>query len=160
MNEWRITGRISPRNDGSMEVDLRAERVGQARKSSPRVSAMTADDIAATIELAKGEMPRELVSLAEQMVDLMASTNKGGSVALGRALREVYAPLAKAASSSDYPASALVYGMEQALAKGVPNVNYAKKAAAGFTEALPASSSVGASVSRYDIIGGGSDARE
>jgi hypothetical protein len=135
-----------------MEVDLRAVRVVAKRSTAPRVSAMTEDDIAGSIDLAKGELSPPLRELAAQMVDLMASQNKGGSVSLGRVLREVYAPLSKAAMSSDYAVSALEYGMEQAIAKGVPNVNYAKKAAGSFGESVAVATP--AITDRYRTIGG------
>ena len=124
MGEWRITGRISPCEDGALDVDLVVTKSAPARSTPlPRVKAMTADDIAATIDLAKEGLSPALIELAAQMVDLMASQNKGGSVSLGRALREVWAPLAKAAGSGSYSVSSLQWGMQQAVAKSVPNVN-------------------------------------
>lgn len=152
---WKITGRIVPRPDGSMEVDLEATKRASARAASgPKVGARTEDDITAAIELAKRELGPVLQGLAEGMVDLMARQNKRGQVSLGRVLREVYAPLA--AAKTTHGVEALAYGMEQAVAKGIPNVNYAKKAASswGSEGGVTPPPTMPPGPGRYDILGG------
>lgn len=153
---WNITGRITPMPDGSMEVDLSAVRSAATRAASgPKVGARTEDDIVGAVEMAKQEIGPSLQDLAASMVDLMARQNKRGQVSLGRALREVYAPLAKA--KAQYGVEALAYGMEQAVSRGKPNVNYAKKAASSWGSeggATPPPATP-PSPGRYDILGGG-----
>lgn len=149
--EWRISGTF----DGKV-VDLTIEGDAPpraARPSTPTVAARTAADIDEEIATIRRTLGQPLSGLADDMVDLMASQNKGGKVSQARAMREVYAPLSLAQSKT--PEDALVYGMETALAKSIPNVNYAKRAAESRTaDAQAATATRPSGTGAYQVIGG------
>ena len=152
MVEWRLTGEIRPGADGAFIVDLTVSGDEPARPrsrtSTTKVVALSDDEIARRIEEALPRLGDELAELAGQMVDLMAAENKSKRVSLSRVWREVWLPVDAAVEKLGR--DAMVYGMTTALAKGVSNVNYAKKAADSFS-ASPAAASI---EDRYDMIGG------
>lgn len=148
--DYTLRGRIVPLEDGSWELDLHGtvdgERVvAKRRKASSTVAATPDEDYAETIEHTKRMLGSVLSGLADEMVDLMARENKSGKVALSRAYREVFQPLAVAA----IPTDDMVYGMQAAIAKGIPNVNYAKRVAEGRNAAPVAPA---APASRYEVV--------
>lgn len=158
--ETRVTGRITPLEGGGFEVDLTV--VGDAPTRAPRVAtakvqARTDDEVAQEIERIRGRMG-QAAPLADSMADLLASENRTGKVARSRLLREVYLPL-EAALDKGLTLEALAHGMEVAVSKGVPNVNYAKRAAEGWMDGGGAQHSSyrpanpGGS-GAYDVIGG------
>lgn len=149
MSKWRLTGTIRPVGDGSFEVDVTAETDRPVRAKAPTVGAATDEDLEAERDRLASELGSTLDGLARQMVDVLASENKRGRVSLRRVVREIYQPFTSAVHA--YGAEATAYGVEQAIRKGVPNMNYAKKAAKSYIEdAAPAPTS---SITRYDILG-------
>ena len=150
MAKWNITGRISPMPDGSFEVDLTAETDRPVRKASPTVGAASEDELVAEVERLSMQLGGSLAGLASSMADLMAAENKRGKVSLRRVVNEIYLPLGSARDK--YGDEAIRFGMEQAVAKGIPNVNYAKKAAASYGEGAGMVAST-STTDRYDILG-------
>lgn len=132
--EWEISGKITPRGDGSYGVELRGKSMsGGAAGRAPRggsISAPSADDIDAEIERCRSGLDASLVVLGDALVVLMAEENKSGRVSAGRALRQIWLPLVSAAET--IPSDALVFGLEAAVKKGAANVNYAKRAASSY----------------------------
>lgn len=148
---WRLTGSLTPRPDGSYAIDVEASLVRVSRAGSPAVSAVSDDAIEAEIEQAKESLGPKLATLADEMVQLLARSNRTGKVAVSRTCREIYRPLVSAGLTVD--TDALIFGMQEAVARGVPNVNYAKKAAAGYVpdEGVSPGSTT---TSRYEIVTG------
>jgi hypothetical protein len=146
--EWHVTGSLEPSEGGGFVIDLAMTRTGGSRKaaSGPKVS-VDESNLAEAVEKIEELVGDRLALLAGQMVSLMAEQNKTGKVSLGRALREIYIPLEKL--ERDAGREAAEYGMEAALAKGAPNINYAKKAAASCAAGTVSGSDP------YELAGGG-----
>lgn len=153
--KWHITGSFTPKDDGSFDVDLTAEAVSATRaRPAPTVGAATDEDLEAERVRLAGQLGSSLDALARGMVDLMAAENKSGKVSLRRVVREVYQPFTRAVQNLG--PEAMSFGMEQAISRGVPNINYAKKAAKSYgTEATGVAPT--SSMTRYDILGRGDD---
>jgi hypothetical protein len=153
LSQYRIKGVIRPTEDGAWEVDLSASRETpkSGPKSTAKVSAKSDDEVAAEIQAVSHAVGPTLSRLARDMSDMLAASNKSGKVARSKVLREIYVPLASALERG-ISTEAMQYGLEQAIARDVPNMNYAKKAAAGFTDALPEPTNLNQSTTRYDII--------
>jgi hypothetical protein len=142
--KWRITGTIGPH-----KVDLVAESETPTRASSgPKVGQVGEEDLAAAVTEACEVLGPVLAEQAGLMTDLMASENKTGKVSLRRVVNEIYRPFTKLVQ--DYGVEAAEYGVDQALAKGVPNMNYAKKAAAGYRGEAQV---VPLPTTRYEVLG-------
>ena len=156
--DWTVTGVVKPLSDGSYEVDLRGTIEGFEANVTKRVASRTSsvasktdEDVQAEIDSCVAELTEELRGHAAEMADLLASENTTGRVALSRVLREVYRPLATA--TKKLPDAALTWGMEQAVAKGIPNVNYAKRAAEGYSKTPPPPRTP-SPTGRYRALGG------
>lgn len=72
-------------------------------------------------------IPGPLQMLVEDMIELLASQNKTGTMALSRGVREIVRPASKWLSADGVDLDAARRGLDGALAKGIPNVGYAKK---------------------------------
>lgn len=150
---WKLTGSLTPRPDGSYAIDVEASLIRVSRAKAPAVSAVSNDDVEAEISNARREIGKDLEMLAGEMVELLAGSNATGKVAVSRTLREIYRPLVSALET--YDPKALAYGMQEAVARGKPNVNYAKKAAASYSSSSPVvAPSPGHTTSRYTIVTG------
>lgn len=148
--DYTLRGRIVPLEDGSWELDLHGTIDGEQvavkrRKASSTVAATPDEDYEDLILTARGQIGIALCRLADEMVDLMARENKTGRVSVSRAYREVFHPL----STSKVPHDDMIYGMQAAVSKGIPNVNYAKRAAEGRNAAPVAPA---APASRYEVV--------
>lgn len=123
--EYKIVGRI-----GEMEVDLVVSApTVERKKAGGSVPAVSDEEMEEVIDGLRDQFGNLLAHQADAMVSLMAEQNKSGRVAIGRAYREVWMPLVQELGRGRLTADELAVGMEAALAKGIANVNYAKKAA-------------------------------
>lgn len=100
-----------------------------------RVAVATDDELEQAIAGHRARMDGAapgLGGLVAALVEVLAAENRSGKVALSRAARVLWQPIAE--MLDDLPADAVRYGVEQALAadngRGVPNANYVRKAAA------------------------------
>lgn len=151
MSEWRVTGDIIPNDSGGFSVDLRAFREGaQTNKNagSKKVGSLSGAELDRAVEEAMDRMGDRVALFASQLVDVMAAKNKSGQVALSRAYREVYLPVADWAGQVGEDAAA--HGLGVAVEKSIPNVNYAKRAAESYSQG----SSEGSGFDRYELVGG------
>jgi hypothetical protein len=152
---WRITGRIVPQDGGGFEVDLVAESDRASRPKGVTVGASTDEELQRQVDDLASQLGPRLSSLARSMAELLAEQNKTKKVSLRRVVNEIYQPFTAARNA--HGDDALAFGAEAAIAKGIPNVNYAKKAAQSYAEEAPAMvgpNSTNTST-RYDILGRG-----
>ena len=132
--QYRVSGTI-----GDLVVDLVIDAPSVARtKSRKSVSHVTGEELEAQVAFAKSTIGERLASQGSLMVDLLARQNKGGTMALSRAYREVWLPLQQALEGK-YSRLALEHGMSVALEKGMP-VAYAKAVARRWEGEAPAES--------------------
>ena len=127
--QYRIHGSI-----GEMPVDLVVEVPDVKRAARAKVGARSDEELFAEIEQIQAGVGALLKQQGTAMVELLASQNKSGATSVSRALREVWAPMNHALESGKYTREGLEHGMEVALAKGVPNIGYAKAVARGLSK--------------------------
>lgn len=144
---YRVTGML-----GDMPVDLTVEAPELARKSSvAKVSGMSDDELGELVEKAKLSLGEDLSRQASGLVDLMASSNKSGVMALSRVWREVWQPAQHAVESGRYSREALAHGISVAVAAGKPNLGYAKAVARSWVEERDAA--VVSAAPKYRTVG-------
>lgn len=149
--EWKVSGTFMGQ---VVDLTISGEAPTRApRPATPTATARTAEDIDDEIGGMRAALGANLARLADDMADLMASENRSGKVSMSRLLREVYAPLTRALEKGMTP-DALAHGMEVALAKGVPNVNYAKRAAESVGQTAPQRPAAQSGTGAYQVIGG------
>lgn len=129
--EYRIRGSI-----GEMPVDLVVEmpEVKRASPSAAKVGTKSDQQLLEAIDRIKTRVRPLLAQQGDALVELIASENKSGKTSVSRALREVWQPMDTALESGRYTREGLEHGMEVALAKGVPNIGYAKAVARGLSK--------------------------
>jgi hypothetical protein len=98
--------------------------------SPPKLKAKSPNEISFEIEIARGKIGEPNSRLVDELCSLLAEENKSGKVQLSRLLRELWQPLAD--STTKFSTEELRYGLEVAVKNGIPNANYAKKAAASY----------------------------
>lgn len=143
-----VTGRDE---DLRLETEDLAPSGASPKPRQARISALTGEQVEQQIAACR-ETLNGLHPLVDQLVDAMADENKTGRVAAKRVLRELWIPIAALTEETDR--SALRHGLEQAVAKGAPNVNYIKKAAASYRPNTRPTARGG------DIIEGANDGRQ
>lgn len=105
-------------------------------------TAMTDDDAASMIALARADLPPGCLDLVETLMDLAAAENKTGKMALSREAM-LTADLADKCKRDGIGTDALRYGLAAAISKGAANVNYVIKAANGWVPGADRPSSNG-----------------
>jgi len=100
-----------------------------AQTTIPTIDAHQPQDWAARARelLAASNFATEL----EELGRLLAAENKTGKARTSRVVRQLYEPLV--ALERELPSEAMLHGLTAALAAGVPNANYVKKAALRYT---------------------------
>ena len=96
--------------------------------------AMTDDDAASMIALARADLPPGCLDLVETLMDMVAAENKSGRMALSREAT-LTTELADKCKRDGIGTDALRYGLTAAIAKGAANINYVIKAANGYDPA-------------------------
>jgi hypothetical protein len=123
----RSASHENPTIDKRQETFVSKETLPKPRQA--RISTLTPEQIEQQISGCREQL-NGLHPLVEQLVDAMAAENKTGKLALKRALRELWLPIA--GLTEEIERGALRHGLEQAVRAGAPNVNYVKKAASSY----------------------------
>jgi hypothetical protein len=123
-----------PESTDSVEVE---EVKGRERTSKGKIKALTNEEAEALLEhdLA-GDPLKERVM---RLVQLGASKNKSGEMAMSRAYSEFVEPYVTARDANGVTLEAWQYAFEETLKRQIPNVSYAIKTARGYAEREPSS---------------------
>jgi hypothetical protein len=106
----------------------------QPKRTASKRSARPDDEVAADIAAQRARIPTGCEDLLEAFMDMVAGTNKSGSMARTRELT-LTTELADKAKRDGISTDALRHGLTAAIGKGAANVNYVVKAANGYDPA-------------------------
>lgn len=141
--------------DTKTETDNAQDRAKRRGRRTPKVSAPTAEMVVSEIAECRATL-NGCGDLVDRMAQLLAEKNATGKVAASRVLRELWRPLANKVTDGAVTRLQLRYGLERAIEKGVPNANWALRAAesyrppAGAREPQPATTSTEEGAGTYD----------